>query len=100
MTAVRDPISAIGRKAPAFTPEQNDIIATWAEAMRGHGLRTELHTGLFADLEQSMLVSPWTGDAPSWLVHRTPDGAVAVRMWPGPTLARNSSGGMPSRMHN
>jgi hypothetical protein len=71
------------QKAPAFTPEERDTIAAWTKAISGHGLRIETYSDLYEYLEEVLLVFPREPEESSWLIHKTPSGAVAVRMWPG-----------------
>jgi len=80
-SAVRD--ADVGRRAPGFTAEENDIIAAWSEPIRHHGLRVEIDAGRYEFLGEALLVLPCAGDEPCWVVHKTPGGAVAVRLWPG-----------------
>jgi len=84
--------SGAGGVAPAFTPQEHGVVAGWADAMAEHGLRIEAHADLFEGFAEILMVSPTAHDEPLWLVHKTPAGDVAVRLWPGladivPTLA-------------
>jgi hypothetical protein len=74
-----------GRKAPRFTPEERDLIAGWAEnrVIKGRGLQIETFSQLYEFLEEALLVSLSADSGHLWLIHKTPDGAVAVRRWPG-----------------
>jgi hypothetical protein len=70
-------------RAPAFTQEQHEAIADWAVAMREHDLHVAVHAELFGHIEELLVVSAASGGRILWLIHRTPDGAVALRPWPG-----------------
>jgi hypothetical protein len=74
--------SAAYPAAPAFAPDDKAMIAEWSAAMRGRGVRAEIvaNEGL---LTEALHVTASAADESWWLVHRTPSGAVAVRLWPG-----------------
>jgi hypothetical protein len=77
--------------APAFTAGEIETIAGWAAPLLRFGVRAEINLG-HAFLGQALHVLPTGPDEPWWLVHKTPDGRVAVRQWPGlativPTVA-------------
>jgi hypothetical protein len=76
------PRPAVGCEAPAFTGQDRALIAAWAAAVEGCGLRTAIYANLFACLDEALLVSPCSANKPSWLIHKTPAGAIAVRRWP------------------
>lgn len=68
--------------APPFTAQELHVIAEWSVAMRRIGVSTEFYLGhLF--LTEALHIAPTGADEPSWIVHKTPDGAVAMRPWPG-----------------
>ncbi len=70
------------RAAPGFERYEKSLIATWAARMHRRGARTEITTDhLF--LKEALHVTPLRESDPAWLVHKTPDGTVAVRRWPG-----------------
>ena len=69
--------------APAFTQRESDVIAAWSAGLK----RPELHIEIRSDYEfltEALHVGPGSGAEPVWLVHKTPEGRVAVRHWPGP----------------
>jgi len=80
---LRDSVpSILYATAPAFTPQELDIIADWSVAMRRLGVSTEFDLGhLF--LTEALHIVPTGADDPNWLVHKTTKGTVAVRQWPG-----------------
>jgi hypothetical protein len=93
----RDPFASLSlgrsirRKAPAFTAREIELIVRWRDQAKERGLRTEIKLG-HQYLSEALHVSLASPDEPRWLVHKTPDGLVAVRQWPGvaeivPTLA-------------
>lgn len=58
------------------------MIRSWSLLMKRRGIRTEItHAHIF--LKEALSVQPPRESDPGWLVHKTPDGAVAVRRWPG-----------------
>lgn len=81
-----------GARAPAFTLHEHHVIAEWNEDVAAHDMRVETHAGLFGIFDEALLVSSRRGDDRIWLIHKTPAGRVAVRLWPGladivPTIA-------------
>ncbi len=68
--------------APAFAPHELDIIAAWSAAMRAQGVSTHFDLG-HTFLTEALQIAPTGTDDPCWLVHKTPTGNVAVRLWPG-----------------
>ena len=74
--------SAVHPAAPAFTPFEKAAIAQWAKTVDRRGLCIEMvaNDGFLAE---ALHVTPRLGDEPRWLVHKTPAGAIAVRLWPG-----------------
>jgi len=82
-TAGPDADGCAGRAAPAFTAEENGMIAAWSDAIQRRGLRIETNSRFHASLDEVLLVFPHASDEPAWLLHKTPAGAVAVRWWPG-----------------
>jgi hypothetical protein len=50
--------------------------------MRRRGVYTEINLGHAFLTEALHVIAPGTDD-PCWIVHKTPDDAVAVRLWPG-----------------
>jgi hypothetical protein len=73
---------ALSRIAPAFRPEEKPAIFEWARQIRRYGMRVEIRAG-YKSLREAVLVIPQFAEEPLWLLHKTPEGAVAVRMWPG-----------------
>ena len=77
--------------APRFTAREQRAIAAWARHIARHGLHAGL-TSSYRFLPEALHVRSLDTADPCWLVHKTPDGDVAVRLWPGvaeivPTLA-------------
>lgn len=70
------------RQAPAFSAQDHVAIAAWAETMREHGVHTRIDRS-HRFLDEAIHVTLGSADGLEWLVHRTPAGAVAVRLWPG-----------------
>jgi hypothetical protein len=68
--------------APAFTSHEKTAIAAWSAMLGSHGLRAAV-TSNYEFLREALAVTPCSGDEPWWLVHKTPTGTVAVRLWPG-----------------
>jgi len=68
--------------APAFTIEEHALIASWAEQIRTSDLRIEFSSG-YEFVTEALLVFPSGAEEPLWMVHKTPAGAVALRLWPG-----------------
>ncbi len=68
--------------APAFTPSEKRLIAAWSARMRRRGTVCEFN---FAHpyLSEALHIMPGSADDPWWLVHKTPAGGFAVRLWPG-----------------
>jgi hypothetical protein len=56
-------------------------MATWSQAMHRYGVRTEFNSG-HEFLDEALHVTLGRTDE-TWLVHMTPEGTVAVRLWPG-----------------
>ncbi len=82
---------AAGR-SPGFSPQESDAIAAWSAEMQGLGVTTEITVG-HTFLSEALHVMREPADEPWWIVHKTPDGACAVRLWPGladivPTVPR------------
>jgi hypothetical protein len=80
-----------GRKAPAFTAEEHELIAQWADLVKGLDLRTDIKRD-YTFLDEALHITKGSTGELRWLVHKTPEGAVAVRQWPGlaeivPTIA-------------
>jgi hypothetical protein len=71
-----------GRIAPAFEPEESELIAAWSTTMRERGVYSEMNRN-HARLTEALHVLSGSDDEPLWLVHKTPDGTTAVRLWPG-----------------
>lgn len=69
--------------APRFSAQEHELISAWVDKMRNGGLRTEV-TSEYKLIEEALVVIPWGETEPLWMVHKTPTGAVAVRLWPGP----------------
>lgn len=77
--------------AAGFTAHEKRVIAAWSVTLRRRGVRTGIVTGheFFAE---ALHITLHPAAEPTWLVHKTPAGAVAVRLWPGlakivPTIA-------------
>ncbi len=68
--------------APAFTSVEMDIIAEWAATMRPHGVGVEIDRS-HRYLAEALHIIPGGGAEPLWMLHKTPDGGVALRVWPG-----------------
>jgi hypothetical protein len=68
--------------APPFTSGEKDVIAAWSETMRRHGVGAKFSTE-HGFLEEALHVCVDHDAGSWWLVHKTPHGAVAVRLWPG-----------------
>lgn len=81
--AVPDADPSDRRASPAFTPEENEAIAAWSDAIKRRGLRIEASTAFHDLLSEVLLVFPSASNEPAWLMHKTPAGGVAVRWWPG-----------------
>ena len=71
-----------GGGAPAFSSHEKAIIAEWSATIRQHGLRAEINSAHMF-LAEALHVTSGSSDEPRWVVHKTPTGAVAVRLWPG-----------------
>jgi hypothetical protein len=70
------------RAAPAFAGRERALIRSWSSLMNRRGIRTEItRTHMF--LKEALHVLPLRDRDSAWLVHKTPDGSVAVRRWPG-----------------
>jgi hypothetical protein len=74
--------SVAGSGAPAFNAQEKTIITAWSATIQHYGLRTEINSN-HAFLAEALHVIAGADDEPSWVVHKTPEGQVAVRMWPG-----------------
>lgn len=73
------------RICPGFEPDEAARIMAWSARMRARGVYCEInHSHVY--LSEALHVLPGSHDDPWWLVHKTPEGAAAVRLWPG--LAR------------
>jgi hypothetical protein len=70
------------RAAPAFAGRERALIRSWSSLMNRRGIRTEI-TCAHRFLKEALHVLPLRDSDSAWLVHKTPDGAVAVRRWPG-----------------
>ncbi len=70
-------------RAPAFTPEEHRVIAGWKVDSTTHDMRVEIYTELFGIFDEAILVSSREHGDQMWLIHKTPAGSVAVRLWPG-----------------
>ncbi len=70
------------RIAPAFAPHEAEVIAAWSATMRRRDVYTEINLSHLY-LTEALHVLAGSADESWWLVHKTPDGEVAVRCWPG-----------------
>ena len=69
-------------KSPGFSSQERDMITAWAETLSVRGLRIEI-TSAHQFLDESLYVMLGSTDDTGWLIHKTPEGTVAVRLWPG-----------------
>ena len=77
------PRMSVGRRvAPAFAAREKTLIARWSARMRRRGVRAEIVTE-YEFLAEALRVTLHAADECCWLVHKTPPGQVAVRVWPG-----------------
>jgi len=74
--------SASRAVAPAFATHEKHVIADWSARMARHGLHVEFDL-LQQYLSEALRISAAPPDQRVWLVHKTPDGRVALRLWPG-----------------
>jgi hypothetical protein len=74
--------SVAGAHAPAFNAQEKAIIAAWSATIQPHGLRAEISSD-HTFLKEALHVTAGSAEQPRWVVHKTPAGAVAVRLWPG-----------------
>jgi hypothetical protein len=84
-------VDPLGGQAPAFDAHEKTLIAAWATTIARYGLGAGI-TSAHQFLAEALQVTPVDAAEPSWLVHKTPRGGFAVRLWPGvaeifPTLA-------------
>jgi hypothetical protein len=70
------------RAAPPFAGRERALIRSWSALMERRGIRTEI-TRAHMFLKEALHVLPLRDSDSAWLVHKTADGAVAVRRWPG-----------------
>ncbi len=82
LTAAYDAGAYNARKSPAFTRHEHGIISAWTKTIEPTGLCTKIHSDHEFLTEALHVTNRDTGDI-LWLVHKTNDGAVAVRLWPG-----------------
>ncbi len=68
--------------APPFDPQEKTLIAAWSEHIATRGYRTAISTH-YQNLDEVLLVYERFGEPPRWIIHKTPDGLVAARDWPG-----------------
>lgn len=74
-----------------FAAHEKQLIAAWARYIARRGLHAGF-TSSYRFLPEALQVRALDTADPCWLVHKTPGGDVAVRLWPGvaeivPTLA-------------
>lgn len=66
----------------SFTPEDIQLISRWSETLGNYGLQAEITHG-HRSLGSAFIVRPVGDTEPLWMMHKTPDGACAIRLWPG-----------------
>ena len=70
------------RVAPAFLQEERQYIAEWQEEAAEHDIVAYFDAS-YDFLMEALSVSQGSRGGLRWLVHKTPEGAFAVRLWPG-----------------
>jgi transcriptional regulator with XRE-family HTH domain len=65
-----------------FTAAEKEIVATWSESILQYELEV-YYDDSYQFIQEALCVCRSPADDLRWLVHKTPDGDIAVRQWPG-----------------